>query len=300
MLLTGVLLFVFASIILFGVIFRTSGFYIISVSIVVLALLRWSFILAWTKTRIGCGPFLFSMVFVFYAFFMAFLEDTVEEIRQGYWIHFPNDQRNIVLALQGYRKQYGHFPPAVVLGPKGEPLYSWRVLILPFMGEEELHRKFHLDEPWDSKENIKLLSKIPGRFQPRERDIVDSPYSTFHQALVGPGAKLLREGALEFTNDLPSEEDRVFVLLEAFEAVPWTSPRDLTLDANGTIPKLGRPRKSHLGRIIWEGARVQPNWFSAAWAEGELGDCVEQFDNPFRLLPLQEWMTRQRKGMNKE
>jgi len=300
MLLTGVLLFVFAAIVIFGMIFRTSGIYVISVSIVVLALLRWSFILAWTKPRIGCAPFLFSMIFVFYAFFMAFLEDTSEEIMRRYFFQFPRDQRSIILALQGYRKQYGHFPPAVALAPNGEPLYSWRVLILPFMGEEELYQKFHLDEPWDSKENIKLLSKIPGAFRPRERDIVDSSYSTFHQALVGPGTESLREVALDFNNDLFSEEDQVFILLEAFEPVPWSSPRDLNLDANGTIPKLGRPQKKHLGRFTWEGARVQPDWFWAAWADGDLEQCVRQFDNPFRLLALQEWMTRQRKGVNKE
>lgn len=56
-------------------------------------------------------------------------------------------------------------PPAVVFDQHGNPLYSWRVLLLPFLGEEELYKQFKLNEPWDSDHNIKLLSKMPAVYR---------------------------------------------------------------------------------------------------------------------------------------
>ena len=38
---------------------------------------------------------------------------------------------------------------------------SWRVHLLPFLGEKDLHKQFKLDEPWDSPHNRKLIGNIP-------------------------------------------------------------------------------------------------------------------------------------------
>ena len=32
--------------------------------------------------------------------------------------------------------------------------------MLPFMDEQELYDQFHLDEPWDSRHNKQLISKL--------------------------------------------------------------------------------------------------------------------------------------------
>src|SRR5262249_48305784 len=54
--------------------------------------------------------------------------------------------------------------PADVVGKNGKVLLSWRVLILPYIEQEALYKKFKLDEPWDSKHNIKLLGDMPKVF----------------------------------------------------------------------------------------------------------------------------------------
>jgi hypothetical protein len=41
----------------------------------------------------------------------------------------------IVLALENYESVHGRLPPAVVYGKDGQPLCSWRVLILPYIEE---------------------------------------------------------------------------------------------------------------------------------------------------------------------
>lgn len=50
------------------------------------------------------------------------------------------------------------------LGMHGH-LLSWRVHILPYLGAEELYRKFNLNEPWNSPSNFALLPEIPPVFQ---------------------------------------------------------------------------------------------------------------------------------------
>src|SRR5262245_24320060 len=41
------------------------------------------------------------------------------------------------------------------------PLLSWRVHLLPYLGEKGLYSEFKLDEPWDSANNIRLLNRMP-------------------------------------------------------------------------------------------------------------------------------------------
>ena len=53
------------------------------------------------------------------------------------------------------------FPAHAIYSKDGKPLLSWRVQILPFIEEQELYNKFHLDEPWDSDNNRPLIAQLP-------------------------------------------------------------------------------------------------------------------------------------------
>lgn len=69
----------------------------------------------------------------------------------------------IGLALHNFHSAHNQFPPTSTRGgelPAGDHL-SWRVQILPFLGEQELYAKFHLDEPWNSEHNLLLAKEIP-------------------------------------------------------------------------------------------------------------------------------------------
>ncbi|MDO4586921.1 MAG: DUF1559 domain-containing protein [Planctomycetia bacterium] len=56
-------------------------------------------------------------------------------------------------AMQLYKADHGTFPPAFTVDAKGNPLHSWRVLLLPYLGQQELFDQIKLDEPWDSEHN---------------------------------------------------------------------------------------------------------------------------------------------------
>src|SRR5205085_10353231 len=72
-----------------------------------------------------------------------------------------NHLKQIALAIQSYRAAEKHFPPAGIRDKNGQPLLSWRVAILPRIEEAGLYKEFHLDEPWDSEHNRKLIERMP-------------------------------------------------------------------------------------------------------------------------------------------
>src|SRR5260370_37809785 len=102
-------------------------------------------------------------------------------------MYSANHLKHIALAMHNYHVVHGCFPPATVRSADGQPLYSWRVLLLPYLDEEKLYREFHLDESWDSPHNRKLLSHIPPVYDAAQvrAEPGDPPHSTFYQVFVG-------------------------------------------------------------------------------------------------------------------
>ncbi|MDR1477457.1 MAG: DUF1559 domain-containing protein [Planctomycetaceae bacterium] len=64
-----------------------------------------------------------------------------------------NKIRVIIIALHNYHDVHNEFPPLYTVDANGKPLHSWRVLILPYMGQVALYNSIKLDEPWDSEHN---------------------------------------------------------------------------------------------------------------------------------------------------
>jgi hypothetical protein len=61
--------------------------------------------------------------------------------------------QRIVLAMLLYEREHGTLPPAYTVDADGNPLHSWRVLLLTCLGKRELYDKIRLAEPWDSQHN---------------------------------------------------------------------------------------------------------------------------------------------------
>lgn len=73
--------------------------------------------------------------------------------------------RRITLAMLLYEREHGVLPPAYTVDAEGKPLHSWRVILLPYLGEEELYAKLQLDEPWDSEHNRRFHEIAVGIYQ---------------------------------------------------------------------------------------------------------------------------------------
>jgi hypothetical protein len=118
------------------------------------------------------------------------------------------------------------------------PLLSWRVAILPFLGEEKLYHQFNREEPWDSAHNKRLLAKMPKVFAP-VRGKTKAPGMTYYQVFVGPGAPFDGSLAARLPREFRDGTSNTFLIVEAGEAVPWTAPQDIPYDRGKPVPKLG-------------------------------------------------------------
>src|SRR5258708_4096178 len=124
-----------------------------------------------------------------------------------------NNLKQIGLALRDYHAINGHLPPAVHRGKEGQPLLSWRVLLLPYLEGDNLYRRFHLDEPWDSPHNLTFLPEMSKVYasageQPSER------FMTFIQAVVGPGTAFDGDTGLRLPDDFPDGTAQTFLVVE--------------------------------------------------------------------------------------
>jgi hypothetical protein len=140
-------------------------------------------------------------------------------------------------ALYDYWDTNGVFPPDAIVGKAGKPLLSWRVLLLPHLGQDKLFKQFKLQEPWDSVHNKKLLDRMPSVYAPG-RGKTNNRYSTFYQVFTGPGTIFEGHKGIR-TTDFTKGTSRTVMLAEAGEAVPWTKPADLVYDPHKPLPKLG-------------------------------------------------------------
>jgi prepilin-type processing-associated H-X9-DG protein len=145
-----------------------------------------------------------------------------------------NNLRMIGLAMHQYHQTQGSFPPAAVHDDAGKPLYSWRVLLLPYLEQESLYKQFKLDEPWDSPNNLRLLAQMP-RVYRHPRDAAGNDSSTVYQALVGKGAAFEGVQGLHL-KDFTDGASNTILLAEAAQAVPWTKPDDLAYAPDKPLP----------------------------------------------------------------
>lgn len=68
-------------------------------------------------------------------------------------------------ALEAYRADHGTYPPAALTDDAGRPLLSWRVLLLPYLGEGELAARFDTTVAWDAPANLALLDEMPAVYR---------------------------------------------------------------------------------------------------------------------------------------
>ncbi len=71
--------------------------------------------------------------------------------------------------------------PPYIVDPSGAPLHSWRVLLLPYLGEQKLYEQIKLDEPWDSEWNRQFHKRMPDCYccpalPPSEREAGNACY----------------------------------------------------------------------------------------------------------------------------
>lgn len=217
------------------------------------------------RRQLSVVSFLVPILAVMGVFVICWLGDASVRMSQGRpRLEIMNQLKRIAVAMHDYHKKYDAFPPSIVRGPDGTALYSWRVALLPFLEEEELFARFHLDEPWDSPHNNLLLERAPYAYEPARFTVTPAPSQTFFQVFAGPGAAFEGDKGLTVA-DFSDGPANTFLIVEAREAVPWTKPVDLSFAPDQGLPLLGSPKRHRLGRL--EYGVYAPSYFCAAMAD---------------------------------
>ena len=164
-------------------------------------------------------------------------------------------------ALEAYCEEHGHYPPAYSVDEDGNPLHSWRVLILPYIDAsaanpfdesaretqdlKELYANIRLDEPWDSEHNKQFASKMPVCYL---NATLKEEGKTNFQMVIGP--KCISDGPGTRTADEIRQSPQAVVVVEANPSVEWMKPQDVQytdikankfVDAGGATPGVTCP-----------------------------------------------------------
>ncbi len=169
-----------------------------------------------------------------------------------------NNLKQIALAMHNYHDTTLSFPPAFSVDAEGKPLLSWRVHILPFLGAAELHKQFHLNEPWDSEHNLTLVSKMPAVFASSDDLELTSQGQTRFVVPIGAGMAFEGKDGIKLRDFLDGTSN-TFIAVEvaADAAVTWTKSEDLAIDVNEPFRNLGGSRGDHFLAAIADGT-VRP------------------------------------------
>lgn len=168
--------------------------------------------------------------------------------------------RALAQAIQAYHLDKGHLPTDILDAKTKKPLLSWRVAILPYIEQRNVHKLIKLDESWDSETNkqmglvrIKLFSAgLDGRG--------DELPMTYVKRFTGANT-LHRPGTDVDVSKTPDGRPMTLLVAEVGDPVPWMKPGDPVLeptDANNPF----KPKAP----VSWKGPYT--NVVNVAFADG--------------------------------
>ncbi len=206
------------------------------------------------------------------------LSPPVRKARQAAWRNARVNQfKNIALAFHNYAdRNKGTFPAHANYDDNGKLLLSWRVLILPQLEQGELYKQFHLDEPWDSEHNRKLIEKMPAIYSDPDSALrkINAKGQTTFVVPVSEGTVFDRPTGTVFKEITDGTSNTImFVEVVPERAVVWTKPDDWKVDLDDPLDGVKREDR---------------DWFTAARCDGS----VHMISNDVEAKKLRSLLTR--------
>jgi|GEM_PF-406827 len=148
--------------------------------------------------------------------------------------------KQIGQAFHNYEEMHEHLPVDITDPKTGKPLLSWRVAILPFIGERALYKKFKLNESWDSDHNLEWAKTLVTTFQaPNQKRMTDRQGRVLTHYMVFVGDEtLFPAGKKHRFSDILDGRHTTILCVEAKSPCIWTKPQDLPFAAKKDFPAL--------------------------------------------------------------
>ena len=156
-----------------------------------------------------------------------------------------NNLRQLALAMHNFHDTSNRFPARVIADESGKPGLSWRVQLLPLLGEQALYDEFHLDEPWDSEHNKALIKRMPPVYGSPEDPELVTHGKTRYVAPRGKGFLFDDDEGPSIQQITDGTSNTIMIVeADAEHAVTWTQPEDLEIDLEAPLKGLrsGRPQ----------------------------------------------------------
>lgn len=134
-----------------------------------------------------------------------------------------NNLKQIGLALHNYHDMYGGFPPAYAMDAQGNPLHSWRTLILPFVDQAPLYDTIDLTKPWDDPVNAEAFAQTPPIYGCPSTTLYNN--LTVYHALITDDSFLTPTESRVLETNTDNAETLLVIEVAEEHAVHWMDPQ---------------------------------------------------------------------------
>jgi type II secretory pathway pseudopilin PulG len=146
-----------------------------------------------------------------------------------------NNMKQLALALHNYHDAHQTFPPAVVTDAAGKPLYSGRVLLLPYLEQAPIYDQWDKSQAWDSPRNKPLAdAMIPTFRDPAETGPMNQTSYLFS---AGPGSLFEPGQNVKFSNVPDGLSNTIMMVEVKGSGIGWAEPRDIDLSQPTGLPQ---------------------------------------------------------------
>lgn len=167
----------------------------------------------------------------------TFLEIAAAAEKQADTTNQINSLRQLGLAMHNFHDTYNMFPDDDGYGDNKGNL-SWRVHLLPFLGEAALYNDFDLDEPWDSEHNKALIERMPDLFA--SPDVEDAGKTSIH-VMTGEGTPFGGDDEPRMRDIFDGTSNTLLTVIAGPDkAEVWTKPGGLEIDVEDPVAALGK------------------------------------------------------------
>lgn len=136
-----------------------------------------------------------------------------------------NNLKQIALALFNYESHYHVLPPAYTVDADGNPLHSWRTLILPYLDSNTLYSKIDLTKAWNDPANATAFNtsipiyQCPSAILPANH--------TAYMAIVTSNSCLQATEPRSLSEIKDGLSKTLMVIeVDVAHSVPWMAPSD--------------------------------------------------------------------------